>query len=366
MSDTDPNSSDPFIPSVGFVLTGVGVAASFMHWHAVVRVGPVESLPGLIAAGLAFAAFAARRYGRKDRRLSAVAGVASGGLALVAVFALLYPPTTNDPDMTVGIGVWIGFTIGVLGLAVAYADWLRLSRRDFLLRARFALTGLTIGITGLFGGFVFSGVGVALLGEQRSVLQWGVSTVTFSIGLGVVAVGYLVSTDRDFSFIDLDMLSRRDWGYVIGGVLSMFIILGVIAIITTKLGVPSTQHTLIDIAKEQPHILLYFIPLSWLAIGPGEELLSRNIIQKVLYEAYSRRSAILVATLVFTVIHLPAYATGGAAATFATLIRLFSISLVLGVVYERTENILVAALVHGTYDAIQFGLAYLAISGGYI
>jgi hypothetical protein len=186
------------------------------------------------------------------------------------------------------------------------------------------------------------------------------------VGLGVVAFGFLLLTHRNLSFIDVDMLSRRDWAHVVGGVLAMFLILAVIAVTTSLLEIPSTQHSLIEVATRQPHILLYFIPLSWLAIGPGEELLARNIIQKLLYGAYSRTGAVLVATLIFTVIHVPAYATGTAAATFATLVRLFAISLVLGVVYERTENVIVPALVHGTYNAIQFGLAYVAITAGYI
>jgi hypothetical protein len=67
---------------------------------------------------------------------------------------------------------------------------------------------------------------------------------------------------------------------------------------------------------------------------------------------------VLVGTLVFTAIHLPAYATGPPPAIFATLLRLFAISLVLGVVYERTEKVVVPALVHGTYNAVQFAVAY--------
>jgi CAAX amino terminal protease family. len=101
-------------------------------------------------------------------------------------------------------------------------------------------------------------------------------------------------------------------------------------------------------------------------IGPGEELLSRNIVQKHLYDGFSRPAAVVVGTAIFAAIHLPAYATGPPPAVFATLLQLFGISLVLGVVYERTENVVVPALVHGTYNAVQFGFAYLAITSGLI
>jgi hypothetical protein len=209
-------------------------------------------------------------------------------------------------------------------------------------------------------------VSVSLYPSTERLVQGGVSTAAFSIGLGVVAVGFLTVTDRDLSWFDVRRPRGWDWGYTVGGVVAMFVILFGLAALSSVLGIPAAQHGLIEAARDNPVLLLPFIPLSWLAIGPGEELLSRNVIQKHLYESFSRRSAVLVATVVFTIIHLPAYATAEPAAVFATLLRLFAISLVLGVVYERTRNVVVAALVHGTYDAIQFGLAYVSITAGYI
>ncbi|MFW6265789.1 MAG: CPBP family intramembrane glutamic endopeptidase [Halanaeroarchaeum sp.] len=352
-----------FVPSVGFVIAGLGVAASLLEWNGIFAAGGVGSVPGLVAALLATAAFAARRHGVEDRRLAILAGVGAGGLAVVAAVTLLYPVEAGDP-VSVGAGLPIAFVLGIVGLGVAYADWLGLDRRSFVGKGIGSLAALGIGVTGLLVGYIVAIAGLTLLPLEGLVLQQGVSTVLFSLGLGLVAFAFLQLRDLGLDYIDVRWPDRRGWLYVIGGVIGMFAVLAAVSYLSSLLGVPSTEHSLIEAARGNPSILLWFIPLSWLAIGPGEELLSRNIVQKYLYEDFSRRSAVLVGTLVFTAIHLPTYATGSAAAVFATLLRLFAISLVLGAVYERTDNVVVAALVHGTYNAIQFGLAYVALTTG--
>ncbi|AOW79345.1 hypothetical protein HTSR_0137 [Halodesulfurarchaeum formicicum] len=351
-----------FAPALGFVLGGLGLGTGFLRWTNLVAVGPVESLPGVLFGLLSLVGFAARRYGATDRRWSLLAGVGAGGLATAAGAATLHPSAMADPG--VGPGVPVAFVVGVLGVGIAYADYLGQDRAQVLVRSHATSTALFIGLTGLLVGFAFSTVAVLALFPGGSIASNGVATAAFSVGLGVVAVGYVIRTDRGWDFFDVAWPTRRDWLYVIGGTIAMFVILGVSGWLAELVGVPSVEHGLIEQAREDPVILLAFIPLSWLAIGPGEELLSRNVVQKHLYDAFSRPSAVIVATVVFTVIHLPAYATGPPPAIFATLLRLFGISLVLGVVYERTENVVVPALVHGTYDAIQFGLAYVAITAG--
>ncbi|MFB6114368.1 MAG: lysostaphin resistance A-like protein [Halodesulfurarchaeum sp.] len=355
-----------FVPSVGFVIGGLGIAASLLSWTPIVSVGPVRSLPGLIAAGIVFVAFALRRYGSEDRRLSLLAGLGSSALVVVAIVSLVYPAITHSGSSVVGIGVWAGFVVGLVGLGVSVSDWAGHSREQLLSRAQFAAAALLIGIVGLLVGSAFSIAFASILDRSSVILQRGASTIAFSAGLGVVAIGYLSLTDRDYSYIDVASLSRRDLMFGIVGVLAMFALLLGIGALTSILDIPSTQHGLIEEARDRPIVLLYFVPLSWLVIGPGEELLARNIIQKHLYDGYSRGSAVLVATTVFTVIHVPAYASTNAVAVFATLLRLFFVSLVLGIVYERTENLVVAALVHGTFNAVQFGVAYLAIVSGYM
>ena len=115
---------------------------------------------------------------------------------------------------------------------------------------------------------------------------------------------------------------------------------------------------------ENPIFLLALVPLSFLAIAPGEELVFRNIVQKYLYEAFSRRTAVLVASVAFAAVHFQQYASPNPVATLTTLCIVFSLSLVLGWTYYRTENLYVPIFVHGAFNAIQFAGLYVRLTGG--
>jgi len=351
-----------FVPTIGFVVAGFGLAAGLLRWSDLVAVGPFESLPGALLGLIALVGFAARRYGATNRAYSLLAGFGAGGLALSAAVVTIHPSATTGAGL--GVGAPLAFVFGILSVGIATADYLGQDREAFLRRAQYGLGAFFIGFFGLFVGFLFSIASYFAFPSEGAIAANGIGTVAFSVGLGVVAVGYLWRTDRDWTFLDIAMPTRRGWLYIIGGTLTMFLVLGASGLLTEALGIPSAEHGLLEQAREAPMLLLAFVPLSFLVIGPGEELLSRNIIQKHLYDGYSRLSAVVVGTAVFAAIHLPAYATGPPPAIFATLVQLFGISLVLGVVYERTDNVVVPAVVHGTYNAVQFVFAYVAITSG--
>ncbi|MFB6132493.1 MAG: lysostaphin resistance A-like protein [Halanaeroarchaeum sp.] len=354
---------DRFVPSVGFVVAGLGIAASFLEWTGASGSGAVGNVPGLAMALLATVAFAARRYDLADRRLAILAGLASGGLALAASVALLAPAEAGEA-VSLGPGMPLAFVLGVVGVGVAYADYLEVPPRAFLRKATGSMVALGIGFLGLLLGSLVASIGVSILRPENLVVRQGMKTVLFSVALAFVAIGYLLTRGLGIEYIDVRWPTRRGWLYAVGGVVGMFVVLLVVGLFASWLGVPQAKHGLVEAARGSPSLLLWFVPLSWLAIGPGEELLMRNVVQKYLYESFSRRSAVLVATIVFASMHLLAYWTAGPAAVFATLVRLFAVSLVLGIVYERTDNVVVAALVHGTFNAVQFGLAYVALTSG--
>jgi membrane protease YdiL (CAAX protease family) len=135
-------------------------------------------------------------------------------------------------------------------------------------------------------------------------------------------------------------------------------------VVVTAFSLPQSSHGLVETARQHPEILPPLAVVSLLFIGPGEELLARNGVQKFLYGAYSRAGAVVVASFVFGAAHLLSYAGGGVApgAVLVTLTRVFLVSLVLGVAYERTDDLFAPVVVHGVYDAVQFGIAYLQFS----
>lgn len=357
-------SEDTTAATLGFVLAGVALAAAFLDWTPAVELYGVPSLPGAIAGGLALVVLGLRRHGTVDRQRSLLALLGFVGVIASASAALVLPSLSPGADPDVGIGVYVALLVGVVGIGLSYADYVSTPHRAVVSRLRHGLLATGIGIGGLVFGYLLTFTVLGLLGGLvPEGAQNSLVTVVFSVGLGIVAAGYALQRPERLDFFDVHLPDRRGWLYVVGGLVAMFVVLVAGGVVSVLLGLPSAEHGIIQQARENPAILLPLIPLSILAIGPGEEILNRNVVQKLLYDSYSRYGAVLVATLIFTVIHVPAYGTGATpAALFVTLVRLFLVSLVLGLIYERTENIVVPALVHGGFNAIQFGLAYLYLT----
>ena len=76
--------------------------------------------------------------------------------------------------------------------------------------------------------------------------------------------------------------------------------------------------------------------------------------------AYRMVGAIGLASVIFMLIHLPAYGLGDTAlASIAlSLTALFVGSMIFGSIYEWTGNLTVVALVHGVYNSILLVLLY--------
>jgi membrane protease YdiL (CAAX protease family) len=143
--------------------------------------------------------------------------------------------------------------------------------------------------------------------------------------------------------------------------------------ILQSLGQSTAQHGTVEQIEQNPRIALYMVPLSILVIGPCEELLFRGVIQTKLRESFSGAGAVGVASGIFALIHIPAYGSdvivdiiqqGGVTmenlqSLGVTLSILFALALVLGYVYERTENLTVPMITHGFYNAFLFGMVYI-------
>ncbi|WP_049929048.1 CPBP family intramembrane glutamic endopeptidase [Halopiger goleimassiliensis] len=183
--------------------------------------------------------------------------------------------------------------------------------------------------------------------------------------LGFVLAGgiYIAATDRDWSFVDLRVPTSRDWRYVLAGiVLSILFYLGVNVTITL-LELPSAESQVIDFVGNDQTMILVMLAIVFLFNAPAEEFLFRNIVQKRLYAAFSRMQAVVGASLIFATIHLPTYLLYAESplATLVSLSIVFGGSLVFGYVYAKTDNLLVPAAAHAVFNAIQFGLLYLAV-----
>jgi len=111
-----------------------------------------------------------------------------------------------------------------------------------------------------------------------------------------------------------------------------------------------------------PTYFLAMIVVSLLVVGPAEELLFRGAVQGRLRESWGPWPAIIAATVLFGLVHIPAV-TGGFEAQLSYALVAGVLGVVLGYLYEYTNNLVVPAVTHGCYNASLFGLLYLGEIG---
>lgn len=124
---------------------------------------------------------------------------------------------------------------------------------------------------------------------------------------------------------------------------------------------PSAQNQIMTAGQQNPEVFLLLVPLSFLVVGPGEELVFRGLVQGTLRETLHPARAVVLASALFASIHLFSLTGEGKLVYIGVA---FVMALVLGAAYEFTGNLTVPAVIHGAYNAVQFAGAYLMATGG--
>lgn len=215
-----------------------------------------------------------------------------------------------------------------------------------------ALVSVAILLLERAGVTVTAGTAVVLSAVlMQGVTFAGVSLVYLRLrGLSVPALGLHVPDFRD----SLAVAS----GYVLAllGALTM-------AGVAVLAGLQPAHNRIAQFGRGNPEVFLLLAVLSVLVIGPGEELLFRGVVQGSLRRVFEAPAAVVLATIIFAAAHTPSLA-GPLSGRAITVGLLFVPGLVLGVAYEYTDNIAVPALIHGSYNATLFVLAYASMTLG--
>jgi len=211
------------------------------------------------------------------------------------------------------------------------------------------------------------------------VLPLAVITAIFSAGVelkpsAVVALSILLTQGVSFGGVALLYLALRrgrihvplrwptssDLHWMVGGSILALAALGIGLLVVSLLGLAIGEHQLQDLGTENPEIFILLIPLSFLLIGPGEELLFRGVVQGRLRQAFGASAAIGLAAMTFAAMHLMAL-SGPLAARLTAVAVLALPSIVFGLAYERSGNIAVPAVIHGTYNAVLLAASFHAV-----
>ena len=239
----------------------------------------------------------------------------------------------------------------------ALSDYGRPRRRDPIfaveLGAGLAVLGLAASTSLSLAALVF----VPLSGTPSFVLAF----VAGYLGYATVVATYVYGSGRGWDFLAVRLPRRSDRRPLALGLVGSFAVYGAL-LVGASLGLPVAQHSIgSDIAAGGPTVALVLVALALLVNGPVEELLFRGVIQQRLAAVVSERTAIALAAGIFSLVHLPVYATTAAPGVAVTLTTLALLGGVWGWVYARTESVVPPALCHGLYNAALFGIAYVSL-----
>jgi hypothetical protein len=203
--------------------------------------------------------------------------------------------------------------------------------------------------------------GVAVT-PARAVL---ISTVLLQgVAFGTVSLAYLRLRGLDTSYLGVRVPSLREWLTVASGwvlALAGAVTMVVVVVVT---GLDPAANRTGELGQADPLVFAILVPVSFLLIGPGEELLFRGIIQNSLVESLGRGPGIVLATLLFAAAHVFSL-TGPLTGRAVTVLLLFVPGLVLAISYDFTGNLVVPSLVHGAYNATLFALSFFGtVFGG--
>lgn len=235
-------------------------------------------------------------------------------------------------------------------------------------RLRAVGVGIGVGVAGIGTALVLvllTSLLLGLLGVEITPVLSIVLSLLLTQGVAFLGVGYLYLRERGIPLrsIGIRLPTVKELGLVIGALVLSMVYLLIVGTILQQTGTESADNQVADMAMQNPEIVLYLLPGSFLLIGPGEELLFRGVVQNRIREEFSAVPGVIIASAIFAAIHVGSLVAADPSAILVSLTVLLGPSLILGALYEYTRNLVVPILVHGTYNAIIFLSLYLVATG---
>jgi hypothetical protein len=222
----------------------------------------------------------------------------------------------------------------------------------------FLLALLSATITVSIGSSFVSFVGI----QEGSALAWASGDALQFVGFGIAGIGYILVSRRT-NLVSIRLPTRADARWFVIGLIGLVGSYAVVTAVFGLLGISGAESIIINRGERQPVYLLYLIPVTILLVGPTEELIFRGLIQGLLDKTYGPKIAIPVASVIFMLPHIFSYVGEDLTTVVPTLSVVFLLGGVLGVLYEKSGNLVVPAVVHGLFNAVQFAGKYAYETG---
>jgi len=204
-----------------------------------------------------------------------------------------------------------------------------------------------------------------LVGFESFALTFLIGGGLATLWFGVLGVIYLRLRPMKLHY-GLRWLTLRDTGWIIGGVIAVVLVSVIVEVVFSPFSNGSATTISAAAAVENP-VLIYTIFLigNLVFIAPIEEFLYRGVIQGRLREAFGPLVAISITAIGFALGHLLSYWYGGSdllsVSVFAALFGIGAAGVVLGVIYERTESLLLVSIIHGIVNSVGIGIALMTM-----
>jgi membrane protease YdiL (CAAX protease family) len=204
-----------------------------------------------------------------------------------------------------------------------------------------------------------------VMGSENFALTFLIGGGLATLWLGVFGVVYLRFRPVTLHY-GLRWPTLRDTGWIIGGLIAVVLVSVIVEVVFIPFSDGSATTISAAAAVENP-LMIYTIFLigNLVLIAPIEEFLYRGVIQGRLREAFGPIAAISITAIGFALGHLLSYWYGGSdlvsVSVFAELFGIAAVGLVLGIIYERTESLLLVSIIHGLANSIGIAIALVAI-----
>ncbi len=213
-------------------------------------------------------------------------------------------------------------------------------------------------IVGALFGSIASGIATGFVPSSDPLVDAIASAGQF-VGFGVVGLGYIASRG-DWDIIRLERPTRRDLVWIAAGLGALLGVYLVATALMNVLDIQSGESVLAQQGRENPVYFLYLTVVTIFLVGPTEELVFRGIAYGELRRLWGPAPAVVLSSAVFASIHLWSFSGEG---MFISLGMVFLLGSVLAVIYEKSGNLLVAAVAHGLFNAVQFLASYAQATG---
>lgn len=182
------------------------------------------------------------------------------------------------------------------------------------------------------------------------------------VGMFAGGAAYLLYTSRGFEYVDLSRPTMDTVKYAVGGAAVAMVVMVGISTIVMVFDLPIAESWVTEEIGDDMQMAALFMLVVLFFNAPAEEFLFRNVIQKRLTEAFTQTSAIVLASGLFMVVHLPGYLLmASAVETVAPMMVIFLASLVFGALYAYTRELLVVIGAHALYNLLQVTLFVLGV-----